>query len=73
MATGNLIARGIGFSPGSVKFIVTHGLDIGAPPVIEPNLSVPKLVRGSVIPKAVRDSVVSGIIKLNRIIKVVRR
>ena len=26
MATKHLIARGIGFSPGSVKYIVGHGL-----------------------------------------------
>ena len=25
MAIKNIIARGIGFSPGSVKFIITHG------------------------------------------------
>ena len=25
MAVKNIIARGIGFSPGSLKFIVTHG------------------------------------------------
>lgn len=29
MAVANIIARGIGFSPGSVKFIVTHGFSIG--------------------------------------------
>lgn len=28
MAIKNIIAKGIGFSPGSVKFIVTHGFDI---------------------------------------------
>ena len=31
MATKHIIARGIGFSPASVKFIVTHGFAIGAP------------------------------------------
>lgn len=30
MAISNIIARGIGFSPGGVKFIVTHGLSLGA-------------------------------------------
>lgn len=29
MAIKNIIARGIGFSPGSVKFIVTHGFIAG--------------------------------------------
>ena len=29
MATKPIVARGIGFSPGSVKFIVTHGF-VGA-------------------------------------------
>lgn len=28
MAVANIVARGIGFSPGSVKFIVTHGFSI---------------------------------------------
>jgi hypothetical protein len=27
MAIKNIIAKGIGFSPGSVKFIPTHGFD----------------------------------------------
>lgn len=30
MAISNIIAKGIGFSPGSTKYIVTHGFDIGA-------------------------------------------
>ena len=30
MAVANIIARGIGFSPGSVKFIVTHGFSIAS-------------------------------------------
>lgn len=29
MAIENIIARGIGFSPGSTKFIPTHGFSIG--------------------------------------------
>lgn len=29
MAIKNIIARGIGFSPGNIKFIITHGLNIG--------------------------------------------
>ncbi len=35
MAIKDIIARGIGFSPGSVKFIVTHGF--GAPAVVPPD------------------------------------
>lgn len=34
MAIANLIARGIGFSPGAVKYIVTHGLSIGEAVVV---------------------------------------
>lgn len=30
MAIKNIIANGIGFAAGSVKWIVTHGLSIGA-------------------------------------------
>jgi hypothetical protein len=30
MAVANIVARGIGFSPGSVKFIVTHGFSIAS-------------------------------------------
>lgn len=30
MAIANIVARGIGFSPGSVKFIVTHGFTSAA-------------------------------------------
>ena len=39
MAIANIIARGIGFSPGSVKFIVTHGFISGEAPgdAIDPN------------------------------------
>lgn len=34
MAIANIIARGVGFSPGSVKWIVTHGfLDAPPPPL----------------------------------------
>lgn len=29
MAIKNIIAKGIGFSPGSVMYIVTHGFSIG--------------------------------------------
>lgn len=32
MAIKNIIARGIGFSPGSVKFIPTHGFASGVVP-----------------------------------------
>ena len=35
MAIKDLIARGIGFSPGSIKYIVTLGLDIGAAVIAE--------------------------------------
>ena len=34
MAIKNIIAKGIGFSPGSPKYIVTHGFDIGSPPIV---------------------------------------
>lgn len=32
MAIKDLIARGIGFTPGGVNFIVTHGLSSAEPP-----------------------------------------
>lgn len=38
MAIKNIIARGIGFSPGSVKFIPTHGLIAGAEVIVEASL-----------------------------------
>ena len=31
MAIKNIIAKGIGFNPGSVKFIVTHGFGVAVP------------------------------------------
>lgn len=31
MAIKNIIAAGIGFAPGSVKYIVTHGFTVGVP------------------------------------------
>ena len=34
MSAANLIARGIGFNPGSVKYIITSGLLAGAPVVV---------------------------------------
>lgn len=34
MSAANLIARGIGFNPGSVKYIITAGLLAGAPVVV---------------------------------------
>ncbi len=37
MAVKNIIARGIGFLPGSVKFIVTHGYSSAEVTVIDPN------------------------------------
>lgn len=40
MAIKDLIARGIGFTPGSVKFIVTHGLSIGLGPSITSTVSL---------------------------------
>ena len=73
MAIKNLIARGVGFSPGSIKFIPTFGFESGEPISIEANLSVPKLVQRSAIAKSIKDTVVSGIINFSRIIKVVRR
>lgn len=30
MSISNIIGKGIGFTPGSVKFIPTHGFSIGA-------------------------------------------
>ena len=30
MAIKNIIAKGIGFSPGSIKYIPTHGFSIGS-------------------------------------------
>ncbi len=39
MAIKNIIARGIGFTPGSVKFIVTHGFTAGA--VVIPSIWTP--------------------------------
>ena len=42
----HLLTRGIGFSPGSVKFIVTGGLEIGVAAVAIPaNRYVPKVVQ----------------------------
>ena len=37
MAIKDIIAPGIGFSPGSVEYIVTRGFDIGAIAGIEPD------------------------------------
>lgn len=37
MAIANIIARGIGFSPGSIKFIVTHGFISKEVSLIDPN------------------------------------
>ena len=34
MAIKNIIARGIGFSPGTIRYIVTHGFSIGEAIVI---------------------------------------
>lgn len=33
MAIKNIIAKGVGFSPGDTHFIVTHGFTAGAAPV----------------------------------------
>jgi len=33
MAIKNIIAKGVGFSPGDTSFIPTHGFSIGAAPV----------------------------------------
>jgi hypothetical protein len=73
MSMKGFISKGIGFLPGSFAPFIRKGLFSAAAPVVEPNLSIPKLVRDGLIPKAVKDSVISGIIKFNRIIKVVRR
>lgn len=42
-----LIARGIGFSPGSVKYIVTHGLGIAAAVVAEPGKATLSALAGT--------------------------
>ena len=36
----DLIARGIGFTPGGPKYIVTHGLDLGDAVVVTPNMCI---------------------------------
>lgn len=61
MATKDIIAAGIGFSPGSVKYIVTRGLSIGVsiPVAVEETLSGgwwirPKQHETIVAPKRVR-------------------
>lgn len=33
MAVKNIIAKGIGYLPGSVKYLVTHGFELGAAPL----------------------------------------
>lgn len=40
MPVSQLIGRGIGFSPGSVKYIPTHGLTVGAAVVVTPNICI---------------------------------
>ena len=37
MAIKDIIAKGIGFTPGSAKWIVTHGFSIGTAPSIPTN------------------------------------
>ena len=37
MAIKDIIARGIGFSPGSIKFIVTHGFSSAAVDLTDPD------------------------------------
>ncbi len=57
MAIKNIVARGVGFTPGSVKFMVTSGF--GSTAVLR-NLSVAKVVK-------------YGQNQFSRISKVVRR
>ena len=48
MAIKNIIASGIGFNPGSVKYIPTRGFDSATPPV-PPDVRWNEIHRGRIL------------------------
>lgn len=52
MAIRDIIARGIGFAPASIKFIVTHGLIPGAEPSIWTEIIPPNTAIWTTVPVA---------------------
>ena len=53
MAVKDIIARGIGFSPGSIKFIVTHGFASAAIDLTDPDeiFQTRRIIRRALGPK----------------------
>ncbi len=72
MAIKHIIGAGIGFSPGSVKFIVTRGFATGAAGAVSPDgaakvvaysRSPATVVQGSRIPRIINDPMTPKIVR----------
>ncbi len=73
MAIKNLIAGGIGFGPGSVKFIVTRGLSIGATAAVSSDGAVKVVVYAQNPATVIRGSRTTRIINDSRVPKIVKK
>lgn len=67
MAIANIIARGIGFSPGTPAWIVTHGFGN----LLVPKINVQRVVHDNPIPRIVRDTGTARVIHSSNIPKMV--
>ncbi len=72
MAIKNIIAAGIGFSPGSVKFIVTLGFGIGAVAAISPDGAAKVVVFSQDPTVVVQTSRIPRVVQTSRVPKVIK-
>ena len=73
MAIKNIIAAGIGFSPGSVKFIVTRGLSIGAAVAVSSEGAARVVTYAQDSPTVVQNTGVGRVVQASGVSKVVKK
>lgn len=72
MAIKDLIGAGIGFNPGSLKFIITRGLSIGVAVITPPNPFIPLSVHSTAYSKSVHRTQTAKVVVDGGVGKVVK-
>ncbi len=73
MATKNIIAAGIGFTPGSIKFIVTRGLSIGAVAAVSSDGAAKVVAYAQAPATLIQDHRVGKAVQSSRMPKMVKK
>jgi hypothetical protein len=73
MATKNILAAGIGFTPGSITFIVTRGLSIGAVAAVSPDGAAKMVAYAQAPATVIQDPRVGKVVQSSRVPKIVKK